>query len=229
LLLLIDNYDSFVYNLARYFVKLGCATQVVRNDAIDVAGIRKLAPQAIVLSPGPCTPSEAGCTLDVVRALGEELPMLGVCLGHQAIAAAYGARIVRAPIPMHGRVCRIRHDSKGIFDGAPDPLAVGRYHSLVVERASLPAELVVQAETEGEIEPGVVMAFQHARLPLVGVQFHPESILTDAGYLLLYNFLRLAGIAGANTRDVNHLDAQTSELKLAASAVWSPPLGPVTF
>jgi anthranilate synthase/aminodeoxychorismate synthase-like glutamine amidotransferase len=191
MLLLIDNYDSFVHNLARYFERLGQETLVVRNDAIDVAGIRKLRPDAIVLSPGPCTPREAGCSLAVVRELGEEFPILGVCLGHQTIGEAFGGRVVRAPQPMHGRTSLAEHDEQGLFVGLPNPLMVCRYHSLIVEETSLPDCLEVTARTSD----GVVMGLQHRTLPVCGVQFHPEAILTEGGYALLSNFLRLANIS----------------------------------
>ncbi len=190
MILLIDNYDSFVYNLARYFQRLGQATEVVRNTAIDAAGVRARRPEAIVISPGPCTPREAGCSLDVIRATAGTIPLLGVCLGHQAIAEALGGRVVRAAEPVHGRTSRIRHQGRGIFAGLPDPILGCRYHSLIVDEATLPAELEVTARTED----GLVMALQHRRFPLAGVQFHPESILTVAGYPLLAAFLRLAGL-----------------------------------
>ena len=192
MLLLIDNYDSFVHNLARYFERLGQDTHVVRNDAIDVAGVRALRPQAVVLSPGPCTPREAGASLEIVRELHPELSMLGVCLGHQAIAEALGGSIVRAPAPVHGRASRISHSGAGLFERVASPLEVGRYHSLVVEPSSVPADLRPTAWTDD----GVLMAFEHARYRVFGVQFHPESILTEHGYEMLANFLRLAGIAG---------------------------------
>ena len=190
MILLIDNYDSFVYNLARYFERLGQATGVVRNTAIDAAGVRRLRPAAIVLSPGPCTPERAGCSLELVRALAAELPMLGVCLGHQTIAEAFGGRVVRAKEPVHGRTLRMRHNGRGLFAGLPDPIMAGRYHSLVVDEASLPDCLEITARTED----GTVMAIQHRQLPVVGLQFHPESILTDGGYPLLATFLRRAGL-----------------------------------
>jgi anthranilate synthase/aminodeoxychorismate synthase-like glutamine amidotransferase len=191
MLLLIDNYDSFVHNLARYFERLGQATLVVRNDAIDVATARVLKPDAIVLSPGPCTPREAGVSLELVRALHAEVPMLGVCLGHQVIAEALGGRIVRAPGPVHGQTSEIRHDGSPLFDGLPPTIRVGRYHSLVAESASLGEMLRPTAWTAD----GVIMAFEHRQLPVYGVQFHPESILTEYGYEMLANFLRLAGLA----------------------------------
>lgn len=188
-ILLIDNYDSFVYNLARYFEELGCATQVVRNDAVTVPAIRALAPAAVVLSPGPCTPREAGVCIDVVRQLGAQVPMLGVCLGHQAIAAALGGDVLRGE-PVHGRVSEVWHEQAGLFEGLPNPLTAARYHSLVIAQKTLPASLHITARTQ----EGVVMALQHSQWPLYGVQFHPESVLTDSGHRLLANFLRLAGL-----------------------------------
>lgn len=191
MILLIDNYDSFVHNLARYFQRLGHATRVVRNTAIDTAGVRELGPEAVVLSPGPCTPREAGCSLELVRELHVELPLLGVCLGHQAIAEALGGRVVRARQPVHGRAASILNDGRGVFAGLPERILGSRYHSLVVEESGLPACLEVSAR----LDDGTVMALRHRELPVVGVQFHPESILTDVGYLLLAGFLRLAGLA----------------------------------
>ena len=190
MILVIDNYDSFVYNLARYFQQLGQATQVVRNDAIDPAGVRALAPAAMVLSPGPCTPRESGRLLDVIGQLWTDIPMLGVCLGHQAIGMALGGTISRAPLPMHGRTSRVTHDGTGLFAGLSNRLTVGRYHSLMLDEAALPDELTVTARADD----GVIMAVAHRRRPVVGVQFHPESILTEAGYRILANFLALAGI-----------------------------------
>lgn len=189
-LLVIDNYDSFVFNLARHFERLGQRTIVVRNDAIDAAGVRSQAPAAVVLSPGPCGPRQAGCSLALVRQLHQELPILGVCLGHQAIAEALGGRVVRGREPVHGRASDVLHDGRGVFAGLRSPLRCGRYHSLVVEEASLPPELAVTARTAD----GVVMAIAHRDRPVVGVQFHPESVLTEGGYALLANFLRLAGL-----------------------------------
>lgn len=219
MILLIDNYDSFVHNLARYLTRLGQETQVVRNDAIDARGASRLRPAAIVLSPGPCTPAEAGCSLDIVRRLASEVPILGVCLGHQAIAAAFGARIVRATQPMHGRATQIRHGGSGLFSGLVSPLRVGRYHSLVVEEASLPAELAVTARTDD----GTIMAIEHRRLPIVGVQFHPESILTEGGYRLLANFLSRAGI------EAGQLPSFDDELPPPAASDRPLPAMPVTF
>lgn len=191
MILLIDNYDSFVHNLARYFRRLGQETLVVRNDAVDVATVRSQHPAAIVLSPGPCTPHEAGCCMAVVQELHTSVPLLGVCLGHQAIAAAFGGRIVRAAEPRHGRTSEVFHEGRGIFADLPNPFTAGRYHSLVADPASLPDCLEVLAWTAD----GTIMALQHRRHPVVGVQFHPESILTPVGYPLLAAFLQRAGLA----------------------------------
>jgi anthranilate synthase component II len=207
MLLLIDNYDSFVHNLARYFERLGQETLVVRNDAIDVAGVRRLRPAALVLSPGPCTPHQAGESLELVRALHAELPMLGVCLGHQIIAQALGGSIVRAPVPVHGQTSAIEHNGTGLFADLPSPLTVCRYHSLVVAAASLPEMLQPTATTQD----GLIMAFEHKDLPQFGVQFHPESILTDGGYELMANFLRLANV----DVDVAAADLTAAERSLA--------------
>ena len=193
MILLIDNYDSFVYNLARYFERLGHATRVVRNTAIDAARVTALEPAAIVLSPGPCTPERAGCTLELVRRFHAHVPLLGICLGHQTIAAALGGRMIRAKEPVHGRISWIHHEGRGLFAGLPNPLAGCRYHSLVVDEATLPDGLEVTARSED----GTIMALQHRALPVVGLQFHPESILTQCGYSLLAAFLRLAGLSGA--------------------------------
>ena len=191
MILLLDNFDSFVYNLARYFQRLGHETLVVRNNAIDAAGIRALRPTAIVLSPGPCTPSEAGCSLAVVQAFAAEIPLLGVCLGHQTLGAAGGGKVVRAAEPMHGRTSMIRHTEQGIFAGLPNPLTVCRYHSLILEEQSLPSEWEITARTS----EGVIMAIEHREYPVFGVQFHPEAVLSEGGYQLLANFLRLSQLA----------------------------------
>jgi anthranilate synthase component II len=190
MLLLIDNFDSFAHNLARYLQRLGQSVRVVRNDVVTPQHIERWRPQAIVLSPGPCTPAEAGCCLEIVRRYHDSIPMLGVCLGHQAIAAALGGTIVPAVVPLHGRTSRIEHPAERIFFGLPSPMEVCRYHSLIVDEASLPACLEVTARSED----GTIMAFQHRRHPVVGVQFHPESILTSHGYPLLAGFLREAGL-----------------------------------
>jgi len=194
MILLIDNYDSFVHNLARYFERLGQQTCVVRNDAIDAAGVRAMRPDAVVLSPGPCSPQQAGASLEIVRTLAGELPLLGVCLGHQAIAEALGGRIVRADRPVHGQTSPVVHEGTGLFAGLPSPLVACRYHSLVVDPGSLPDELRPTAWTEDN----VLMAFEHTSLPVFGVQFHPEAILTQCGFELLANFLKLAGIEVEN-------------------------------
>jgi anthranilate synthase/aminodeoxychorismate synthase-like glutamine amidotransferase len=190
MLLLLDNYDSFVHNLARYVDELGCATHVVRSDAVTVAEIEHLQPRAIILSPGPCTPNEAGVCVEVVRQLGARVPMLGVCLGHQAIAAALGGNVIRAPEPVHGRTSVIRHDGHGLFAGLPNPLRATRYHSLIAEETTLPPDLQVTARSE----EGLIMALAHRTWPVHGVQFHPESILTESGHQLLGNFLKIAEI-----------------------------------
>lgn len=185
MILLLDNYDSFVYNLSRYVRELGEDPLVVRNDAISVDEIRALAPSHIIVSPGPCSPSEAGISVDLVRALGPHTPILGVCLGHQAIGAAYGAEIVRARKPMHGKTSRIHHDGSELFAGVPSPFTATRYHSLVIAPDSLPPELRVTATSED----GEIMAVAHRAHPVVGVQFHPESALTEHGYWLIDHFL----------------------------------------
>jgi para-aminobenzoate synthetase component 2 len=185
MILLIDNYDSFVHNLARYVRELGGEAVVRRNDAISLDEIESLAPSHIVLSPGPCSPVESGISVDLVRRFGPNVPILGVCLGHQCIAHAFGGRIVRARRPMHGKPSEIRHDGAGVFERLPNPFSAMRYHSLVVEESSLPADFVVTARTpEGE-----VMGIRHRDWPLEGVQFHPESYRTNAGTELLRNFL----------------------------------------
>lgn len=186
MILVIDNYDSFVFNLLRYCEELGREGRVVRNDRIDLAGIEALEPAGILLSPGPCSPSEAGISLEVIHRFSGRIPILGVCLGHQCLGAAFGGRIERARTPMHGRASPIRHDGRGLFAGLPDPLRVGRYHSLIVEgEPEMERSLRVAASSpEGEI-----MALEHRRHPTFGVQFHPESILTEHGHGLLANFL----------------------------------------
>jgi len=186
MLLVIDNYDSFTYNLVQYFGELGEAVRVVRNDAIDLGGIVALAPARIVISPGPCTPKEAGVSVPLVRAFAGKLPILGVCLGHQAIGEAFGGRIVHAARVMHGKTSDIRHTAKGVFAGLPSPFRATRYHSLAIERASLPDCLEVTAESED----GEIMGVRHREFAIQGVQFHPESILTEHGHELLKNFLR---------------------------------------
>ncbi|MCL4767704.1 MAG: aminodeoxychorismate/anthranilate synthase component II [Hyphomicrobiaceae bacterium] len=192
MLLLIDNYDSFTYNLVHFLGELGATCEVHRNDAITIEEALRLKPKAVVLSPGPCTPNEAGICLDLVAAAARSgLPVLGVCLGHQAIAQAFGGKVVRSPVPMHGKLSAVRHGGKGLFAGLPPRFEVTRYHSLIVERASLPASLEVTAETADAI----VMGLQHRTHPVHGVQFHPESIASEHGHDLLANFLQLAGLS----------------------------------
>ena len=193
MILLIDNYDSFVFNLARYVAELGVETEVVRNDAVSVQDAIDAKPEAIILSPGPCTPSEAGICVDLVRAVSGTIPLLGVCLGHQAIAAAFGADIVRAPEPVHGRTSLITHDGRGLFQGLSSPLRVTRYHSLVADEKLLSDELNVTSRTDD----GLVMAFEHRHHATHGVQFHPESILTQTGHALIRNFLILSGVVAS--------------------------------
>ena len=187
MILLLDNYDSFTYNLAQYLGELGCQVEVHRNDRISVQQIAQRKPERIVISPGPCTPQEAGICVELIQKLAGKIPILGVCLGHQAIGAAFGGKIVRAPKLFHGKTSQIRHDGSGVFRGLPNPLTATRYHSLIVERKSLPADLQVTAETDDDI----IMGMQHRHYPLIGVQFHPESVLTDSGKQLLKNFLSL--------------------------------------
>ena len=191
MLLMIDNYDSFTFNLVQYLQVLGAEVEVVRNDAMTVDEIEKLAPQRIVISPGPCTPNEAGVSLEVIERLGPTTPILGVCLGHQSIGQAYGGKVVRAGRIMHGKTSPIRHQGQGVFAGLPDGYEATRYHSLVVERASLPQALEITAWTEnedGSFEE--IMGLRHREHPVEGVQFHPESILTEHGHALLKNFLQ---------------------------------------
>jgi len=189
MLLVIDNYDSFTYNLVQYLGELGQEVRVVRNDEIPAAGIADLAPSHIVISPGPCTPNEAGISLELIEKLAGKIPILGVCLGHQAIGQAFGGRVVRAARVMHGKTSKIFHDEKGVFFGLPNPFEATRYHSLLIERATVPDALDVTAKTWDE----EIMAVRHKTLPVEGVQFHPESFLTTAGKELLRNFLARKG------------------------------------
>ena len=189
MILLIDNFDSFVYNLARYLEELGHDCEVVRNDAITPEGIRERSPDALVLSPGPCDPENAGVCIEAVRQLGSEIPILGVCLGHQAIAVACDGLIIRVE-PCHGKASRILHDGEDLFEELPDGFLAGRYHSLAVSEEGLPEELEICARTED----GIVMAIRHRKYKVWGIQFHPESVLTEHGHALLSSFLRLAGI-----------------------------------
>jgi len=195
MIVLIDNYDSFTFNLVHYLGGLGADVVVHRNDKISVPDVKAAEPAAIVLSPGPCTPNEAGICLALIAQAAPTIPILGVCLGHQAIGQAFGAKVVRAAVPVHGKLSEIRHTSTGVFRGINGPFKATRYHSLVVERASMPRELTVNAETDD----GLVMGVMHASLPVHGVQFHPESIASEHGHLMLKNFLDLAAAWNAAT------------------------------
>ncbi|MDV6329328.1 aminodeoxychorismate/anthranilate synthase component II [Asticcacaulis sp. 201] len=194
MILVIDNYDSFTYNLVHYLAELGADTQVYRNDALSVQDALALAPKAILLSPGPCAPDQAGICLPLLRAAPEDMPVLGVCLGHQSIGQAYGGDVIRAKTLMHGKTSLIHHNNKGIFNDLPNPFTATRYHSLAIKRETLPADLEVTAWTED----GEIMGVQHKTRPIHGVQFHPESIATEGGHQLLANFLQLAGIESHN-------------------------------
>lgn len=187
MILVIDNYDSFTFNLVQFLGELGAELQVYRNDQITLEEIRALNPERIIISPGPCTPNEAGISMDVIRQFGPTTPVLGVCLGHQSIGQVYGGTVCRAPYLMHGKVSKIKHNGEGVFAGLPNPMTATRYHSLIVQREDLPEVLEVTAETED----GLIMAVRHKEYPVVGVQFHPESILTEGGKQLLKNFLTM--------------------------------------
>ncbi|HKW41558.1 MAG TPA: aminodeoxychorismate/anthranilate synthase component II [Gemmatimonadales bacterium] len=208
MILLIDNYDSFVYNLARYVHELGEETVVRRHDATSCDEIQALGPSHIIISPGPCSPGEAGISTEVVRRFGPTIPILGVCLGHQCIGAAYGAGIVRATRPMHGKPSHIRHDGRGLFAGLPNPFVAARYHSLAISRTALPPELRVTASAED----GEIMAVEHTRYRVIGLQFHPESVLTEYGYVLLDRFLH-----GAASR-IEHLPTRADGARPTAVA-----------
>jgi anthranilate synthase/aminodeoxychorismate synthase-like glutamine amidotransferase len=186
MVLVIDNYDSFTYNLVQYLGELGAVVHVVRNDAQPIGAIVGLKPERIVISPGPGRPEHAGVTMEVIRELGSRVPILGVCLGHQAIGAAFGGSVVRAKAPMHGKTSTIEHDGRGVFSGVDSPFTASRYHSLIVAEEGLPPEIEISARTQDD---GVIMGIRHRRLPIHGVQFHPESILTGEGHRLLRNFL----------------------------------------
>lgn len=193
MLLIIDNYDSFTYNIVHYFRELGEEVKILRNDAASLAEIHELAPDRLVISPGPCTPQEAGISMEAVRYYSGRIPILGICLGHQSIAAAFGAKIVRARKVMHGKTSLIRHDQRGVFEMLPDPFVAARYHSLVVLESSLPDCFEVSARAAGSAdEAGEVMGIRHRDLPLEGVQFHPEAIMSEHGHRLLQNFCRLS-------------------------------------
>ena len=187
MLLMIDNYDSFTYNLVQYFGELGQSLQVYRNNKISIAEIEKMQPERIVISPGPCTPREAGISIDVIKHFAGTMPILGVCLGHQSIGEAFGGDVIRAPYLMHGKTSLIHHDNKTLFAGLPNPFVATRYHSLIIKRETLPSVLEVTAWTDD----GIIMGVRHKQFKVEGVQFHPESILTNAGKDLLSNFLKL--------------------------------------
>ncbi len=194
MIVLIDNYDSFTFNLVHYFGELGADVVVHRNDKVTAQAVVAADPDAIVMSPGPCTPKEAGICLELIAQASATIPMLGVCLGHQAIGDAFGGKVVRAPVPVHGKLSEIRHEGRGVFRGINAPFKATRYHSLVVERETMPRELTVTADTE----EGLVMGLAHTSLPLHGVQFHPESIASEHGHLMLKNFLDIAAAWNAS-------------------------------
>lgn len=187
----LDNYDSFTYNLVQYLGEMGETVEVRRNDQVTTAEIERLNPSHIVVSPGPCTPREAGISIELIRRFAGKKPVLGVCLGHQAIGAAFGGNVVRAPHVMHGKISQVQHDGRTVFRDAPQPLTATRYHSLIVAEKGLPRELEISAETREQDGTRVIMGLRHRRYPVEGVQFHPESVLTDSGRLLLKNFLSL--------------------------------------
>ncbi|HTU42652.1 MAG TPA: aminodeoxychorismate/anthranilate synthase component II [Candidatus Aquilonibacter sp.] len=190
---ILDNYDSFTYNLVQYFGELGAKVAVRRNDQISIAELEDLWPQRIVVSPGPCTPQDAGISIELIRHFAGKVPILGVCLGHQAIGAAFGGKVVRAPHLMHGKTSAVTHDNQTIFYGLPTPMTATRYHSLIVEEKDLPDELEVSAWTTEKDGTRTIMGLRHKKFPIEGVQFHPESVLTDAGKKLVENFLSLPG------------------------------------
>jgi len=188
----LDNYDSFTYNLVQYLGELGAQVEVQRNDQLTIADVEAMQPERIVISPGPCTPQEAGISIDLIRHFAGKVPILGVCLGHQALGAAFGGHVVRAPRLMHGKTSAVMHDNKTIFHGLPMPMTATRYHSLIVEEKDLPAELEVSAWTIDKEGTRTIMGLRHRKFPVEGVQFHPESVLTDAGKKLVENFLAVA-------------------------------------
>ncbi|MFZ0290266.1 MAG: aminodeoxychorismate/anthranilate synthase component II [Candidatus Sulfotelmatobacter sp.] len=188
----LDNYDSFTYNLVQYLGELGAQVEVQRNDQLTIADVEAMQPERIVISPGPCTPQEAGISIDLIRHFAGKVPILGVCLGHQALGAAFGGHVVRAPRLMHGKTSAVMHDNKTIFHGLPMPMTATRYHSLIVEEKDLPAELEVSAWTIDKDGTRTIMGLRHRKFPVEGVQFHPESVLTDAGKKLVENFLAVA-------------------------------------
>ena len=213
MIVLIDNYDSFTFNLVHYFGELGADVVVHRNDKVTTAAVMAADPDAIVLSPGPCTPKEAGISIDLIRTAAPQIPIFGVCLGHQAIGDAFGGKVVAAPEPVHGKLSEIRHRGAGIFHGINAPFLATRYHSLAVDRASLPRDLTVTADTAD----GVVMGLAHDRLPVHGVQFHPESIASQHGHLMLKNFLDIAATWNEATgRRTARKDSSEKQLRVRA-------------
>ena len=195
MIFVLDNYDSFTYNLVQYFGELGAEVEVRRNDQVTVAEVDAMQPERIVISPGPCTPQDAGISIDLIRHFAGKTPILGVCLGHQAIGAAFGGQVVRAPQLMHGKTSAVSHDDKSIFRGLPMPMTATRYHSLIVAERNLPAELEVSAWTTDKDGTRTIMGLRHRNFPIEGVQFHPESVLTDAGKKLVENFLEISSLA----------------------------------
>jgi anthranilate synthase/aminodeoxychorismate synthase-like glutamine amidotransferase len=191
LVFVLDNYDSFTYNLVQYLGELGADVEVRRNDQVTVEEVEAMRPEKIVISPGPCTPREAGISIDLIRHFAGRVPLLGVCLGHQAMGEAFGGRVIRAPHLMHGKTSAVMHDNKTVFQGLPMPMTATRYHSLIVEEKSLPADLEVSAWTTEKDGTRTIMGLRHRKLPIEGVQFHPESVLTEAGKKLVKNFLEL--------------------------------------
>lgn len=189
----LDNYDSFTYNLVQYLGELGAKVEVRRNDQVTVQEIKQLCPERIVVSPGPCTPQEAGVSIELFEELGKEIPILGVCLGHQALGAAFGGKVIRARYLMHGKTSQVKHDGKSVFKGLPSPFTATRYHSLIVEEKTLPGELEVSAWTTEPDGSRTIMGLRHKTLPVEGVQFHPESVLTGEGKRLIENFLKTSG------------------------------------
>ncbi|MDX1969913.1 MAG: aminodeoxychorismate/anthranilate synthase component II [Planctomycetaceae bacterium] len=220
MILLIDNYDSFVHNLARYVRELGSPTTVARNDQITLEDVQRLAPAAVILSPGPCTPAEAGISVPLIEEFCGKIPILGVCLGHQAIGAALGGTVIRAPEPVHGRTSWIRHAGTPLFAGVANPFQAARYHSLIVDEATLPAELKVTARTT----EGVPMALELAESRLFGLQFHPESVLTQFGHRLLANFLTLAGLTS-----LSEVSTDLRRTVRATPVPLGPPVTPVAW
>lgn len=220
MILLIDNYDSFVYNLARYLTEMGQETDVVRNDQITVADVLARKPKAIVLSPGPCTPKKAGISIDLISKLPPSWPLLGVCLGHQAIAAAFGGEVVRAPLPVHGQTSDVFHDGTGLFQNLPSPMRATRYHSLIIEESTLPEQLEITARSADSLP----MAIVHKRRPIFGVQFHPESVLTANGRQLLENFLTIAGLTVSQSSPTEYIAPPLSREGLIPPAQANRPL-----